>query len=95
MRWIVGRRHRRHRGGCDGSYGFGGGCVGCGGCGGSLEGALMSRPSAEVYHYQFKYRGGWYALIKGRVHGRRIEVTVSPTGRSVQVHVDGERWVKA
>ena len=55
----------------------------------------MSRPSAEVYHYQFKYRGGWYALIKGRVHGRRIEVTVSPKGRSVQVYVDGERWVKA
>lgn len=43
-------------------------------------------------------RGKWYKTHKtyvqhddGTMH-REIEVTISPTGRSVQVYVDGVKW---
>lgn len=51
----------------------------------------------RVEHATFgPYKGGIYNLafvrwVSGR-RNRKVEITVSPTGRSVQVYVDGERW---
>ena len=36
-------------------------------------------------------RRGPYEVVIVKAPGTRVEVTCSPTGRSVQVHVNGER----
>jgi hypothetical protein len=39
--------------------------------------------------FAFEHRGGTYHQLNIQSEGRKIEVTVSPTGRSVRVFVDG------
>ena len=45
----------------------------------------------HVEHWGFKHRGKRYDVVKVRGKNREIEVTVSPTGRSVRVYLDGKR----
>ena len=59
----------------------------CSTCGGDPSpAALMAAADVTVRHFDF-------VKVDGR--GRSIEVAISPTGRSVQVHVDGEPWAAA
>jgi hypothetical protein len=44
-----------------------------------------------TYHTGRARDHGPYRLINLRAGERRIEVCISPTGRSVQVYVDGEK----
>lgn len=37
-------------------------------------------------------RRGDYDIVFIDAGDRKIQVTVSPTGRSIQIHVDGEKW---
>lgn len=43
------------------------------------------------FTWPLKRGGNLYSTLKVRAGNREIEVTVSPTGRSVQVYVDGHR----
>ena len=47
----------------------------------------------DIRHFTWKMsdKRGVYETAIMRVGKHRIEVTASPTGRSVHVHVDGER----
>lgn len=58
----------------------------------------------KVNHFEWPLtskKDRWYRTIavrwsqKGRVERREVQVTISPKGSSVQVHVDGVRYVAA
>jgi hypothetical protein len=58
----------------------------------------VSGPQFDVRGWSWAPRRGRgeYGILSVRIKAarrRRVEVTVSPTGRSVQIHVDGRRWV--
>lgn len=58
---------------------------------------LMRGVDVEVRHLTFgPFRGGIYSIVimkwMSGEKRRRAEVTVSPTGRSVMVYVDGKQW---
>ena len=48
----------------------------------------------DVRHFKanFNLRRHAHDVVIVRAGKRRIEVTISPTGKSVQVFVDGEKW---
>ena len=49
----------------------------------------MSDPM-DVRHFTFRHRGGVYHTAVVEAGGHKIEVTCSPTGRSVHLHVNGD-----
>lgn len=53
----------------------------------------MSRPVVTVRHFTatFRENSGAHEIVKVITPKHTIEVCVSPKGRSVQVHIDGER----
>lgn len=51
------------------------------------------RDEPFVRMLRFVHRGGMYHAVKIDSPHHRVEVTVSPTGRSVQVYMDGKRMV--
>jgi hypothetical protein len=42
--------------------------------------------------FTFKHRGGQYTNAVINVNGNNIEITASPTGRRVHIHVNGDLW---
>lgn len=48
---------------------------------------------AAVHWFRFQPRpdGGRYHVVNVDAGNRHVEVTISPTGRSVHVYVDGQR----
>ena len=45
----------------------------------------------DISHFTFGHRNRLYENLKIKAGKREVEITVSPTGRSVQVFVDGEK----
>ena len=45
----------------------------------------------EIRHFTWPYRNKRYETAKVRAGSHEIEITESPTGRSVHVHIDGKR----
>lgn len=56
--------------------------------GGIYDFAHLDIVPTHVEHIDNPYGGFDFQHYK-----HRVEVCVSPTGRSVQIHVDGKRWV--
>jgi hypothetical protein len=56
----------------------------------------LPSPGVTVESFRFNpFRDGVYEGVTLRWgDGRRVQVHVSPHGRSVSVHVDGEKWGK-
>ena len=55
-----------------------------------MENLPMIDPHVRLF--SFTLRGGVYHSIEVDVGQRRIEVTTSPTGRSIHVWVDRVKW---
>ena len=56
---------------------------------------MRDGPCAEVDVRHFTWgphKGGFYNNVKIDGPHHRVEVNVSPTGRSVTVYVDGKKW---
>ena len=54
---------------------------------------MSGRDHVDVHTLTFPYRGGEYACVKVTAGAHEIEVTVSPTGRSVQLWANGRKLV--
>jgi|DEB0MinimDraft_6_1074348.scaffolds.fasta_scaffold02773_7 hypothetical protein len=52
---------------------------------------MTADQTPDVRLFSFTHRGGTYHQTVIDV-GRKVEVTTSPTGRSVHVWVDGVKW---
>jgi hypothetical protein len=64
----------------------------CGECGGQLRWRCVSGKQASIRHFMAAFKPEKvYEIVIVQIGDRRVEVCISPTGRSVQVHVDGER----
>ena len=51
----------------------------------------LSDSKINVRRFPFFHQGRLYEILKIKAGKREVEITVSPTGRSVQVFVDGEK----
>lgn len=55
----------------------------------------MSRTRYLTFLRRVSDPGPYHVLIATVADKHRVEITCSPTGRSIHIHVDGKRWEPA